>query len=74
MKALALNSTLNRSPDESNTAALAQVVLDALSAKDVETEIVRVADHVVEPGVVSEPVAEDDEWPSLPRRSSPPTS
>ena len=39
MKALALNCTLKRSPDESNTAALAQVVLDALSANDVETEM-----------------------------------
>jgi multimeric flavodoxin WrbA len=65
MKALALNCTLKRSPDESNTAALAQVVLDALSANDVETDMVRVADHVVEPGVVSEPVTADDEWPSL---------
>jgi multimeric flavodoxin WrbA len=65
MKALALNCTLKRSPSESNTAALAQVVLDALSADDVETEMVRVADHVVEPGVVSEPVTDGDEWPAL---------
>jgi multimeric flavodoxin WrbA len=65
MKALALNCTLKRSPDESNTAALAQVVLDALAAKGVETEIVRVADHTVEPGVVSEAVTDEDEWPAL---------
>jgi hypothetical protein len=32
IKALALNCTLERSPDKSNTAALAQVVLDALAA------------------------------------------
>jgi multimeric flavodoxin WrbA len=65
MKALALNCTLKRSPDESNTAALAQVVLDALAAHGVETEMVRVADRVVEPGVVSEPVTDRDEWPAL---------
>jgi len=65
MKALALNCTLKRSPDQSNTAALAQVVLDALSGQGVETEMVRVADHVVEPGVVSEAVTDADEWPAL---------
>ena len=65
MRALALNCTLKRSPDESNTAALAQVVLDALAAQGVATEMIRVVDHVVEPGVVSTPVSEADEWPSI---------
>ena len=65
MQALALNCTLKRSPDESNTAALAQVVLDALAGHEVDTELVRVVDHVVEPGVVSEAVTDDDEWPAL---------
>jgi multimeric flavodoxin WrbA len=65
MNALALNCTLKRSPDESNTAALAQVVLDALAANGVATDMIRVADHVVEPGVVSEAVTDADEWPSL---------
>jgi multimeric flavodoxin WrbA len=65
MRALALNCTLKRSPDESNTAALARVVLDTLASEGVETEMIRVADHVVEPGVVSEPVTDADEWPAL---------
>ncbi|MEY2534400.1 MAG: hypothetical protein QOF29_2310 [bacterium] len=65
MKALALNCTLKRSPEDSNTAALARVVLDALGERGVETELVRVVDHVVEPGVVSEAVGESDEWPAL---------
>jgi multimeric flavodoxin WrbA len=65
MRALALNCTLKRSPAESNTAALAEVVLDALAEHGVETELVRVVDHVVEPGVVSEAVSADDEWPML---------
>jgi multimeric flavodoxin WrbA len=65
MRALALNCTLKRSPEESNTAALARVVLDTLASRGVETELVRVVDHVVEPGVVSEAVSDADEWPSL---------
>ena len=65
MRALALNCTLKRSPDESNTAALTRVVLDALAKLGVETELVRVVDRVVEPGVVSEAVSDADEWPAL---------
>jgi len=65
LRALALNCTLKRSPDESNTAALTRVVLAALAERGVETELVRVVDHVVEPGVVSEAVSEADEWPAL---------
>ena len=65
MRALALNCTLKRSPEASSTAALAQVVLDALAERGVETEMIRVADHVVEPGVVSTAVSEADEWPAL---------
>jgi multimeric flavodoxin WrbA len=65
MKALALNCTLKRSPEESNTAALARVVLDTLASEGVETELVRVVDRVVEPGVVSEAVSDADQWPEL---------
>ena len=65
MKALALNCTLKRSPDDSNTGALLRVVLEALEQRGVETETIRVVDHVVEPGVVSEPVTDADEWPAI---------
>ena len=65
LRALALNCTLKRSPDESSTAALAQVVLDALAEGGVETEMIRVVDHVVDPGVVSTAVSDADEWPAL---------
>ena len=58
MKALALNCTLKRSPDDSNTAALARVVLEALNERGVATEMIRVVDHGVEPGVVSEAVTD----------------
>ena len=68
MRALALNCTLKRAPDTSNTEALAQVVLDALAEQGVETEMQRVVDYVVEPGVVSEAVTDADEWPILHER------
>jgi multimeric flavodoxin WrbA len=50
MRALALNCTLKRSPETSNSAGLAQVVLDALEKRGVETEMLRVTDYVVDPG------------------------
>ena len=53
MRALALNCTLKRSPEDSNTAALARVVLEALNERGVATEMIRVVDPVVESGVVS---------------------
>ena len=65
MRALALNCTLKPSPEPSSTAALAQVVLDALEERGVETDMIRVVDHVVDPGVVSTAVTEADTWPAL---------
>jgi multimeric flavodoxin WrbA len=65
VRALALNCTLKRSPQDSNTAALTRVVLDALQQRGVETAMVRVVDHVVEPGVVSEELSSADQWPAL---------
>ena len=64
MKALALNCTLKPSPAVSNTEALARVVLDALEQQDVDTEIVRVVDHDVKPGVSSDEGG-GDEWPAI---------
>ncbi len=65
MRALALNATLKPSPDTSNTEALTKVVLDALTAQAVECEIVRLVDHDIGPGVVSEAVHDSDEWPAI---------
>jgi multimeric flavodoxin WrbA len=64
MKALVLNCTLKPSPATSNTEALAGVVIDALSGADVETEIVRVVDHDVRPGVSSDE-GDGDDWPGI---------
>ena len=41
MRATILNCTVKRSPAESNTEALARVVIDALEREAVETQLVR---------------------------------
>jgi len=64
MKAIVLNCTLNRSPAVSNTEALAQVVIDVLEQHGVETELIRVVDREVKPGVSSDE-GEGDEWPAI---------
>jgi multimeric flavodoxin WrbA len=65
MRALALNGTLKPSPDTSNTEALTNVVLDALRERDVECELIRLADLQIAPGVVSEAVRPGDQWPEI---------
>ena len=68
MKAICLNCTLKRSPEASSSGSLADVVLSALRDEGVETEMIRLADHQIEPGVVSEAVSDGDEWPSIRER------
>jgi multimeric flavodoxin WrbA len=65
MKALFLNGTLKPSPQESNTGALAQFVGDRLAEHGVEIEHVRLVDHDIAPGVVSEAVRPGDGWPPI---------
>src|SRR5258708_3524181 len=55
MRALCLVCTLKRSPEPSNAESLADVVLEALRGEDVETETIRLADHRIDPRVVSRP-------------------
>ncbi|HEY1539048.1 MAG TPA: flavodoxin family protein [Solirubrobacteraceae bacterium] len=68
MRAICLNGTLKRSPEESSTASLSDVVLAALREEGVETDTIRLVDHTIEPGVVSEAVTQADEWPALRER------
>ncbi|MFH8801209.1 flavodoxin family protein [Streptomyces sp. NPDC017936] len=66
MKALVINCTLKKSPEPSNTAALAQVVGDWLAENGgVEVEYVRAVDLDIHPGVVSEAVTAGDDWPAV---------
>jgi multimeric flavodoxin WrbA len=68
MRAICLNCTLKRSPEESSTASLSDVVMSALRDEGVKTETIRLVDHRIEPGVVSEAVVEGDEWPQIRER------
>jgi multimeric flavodoxin WrbA len=64
MRATILNCTLKPSPSESNTEALARVVIDALERQGVDTHFVRVVDHDVKPGVTNDE-GDGDEWPQI---------
>ncbi|WP_293824920.1 flavodoxin family protein [uncultured Brevundimonas sp.] len=64
MKALILNCTLKPSPETSSTQALAQVVIDELRAGGVETELVRLVDLNIKPGVKTDQ-GEGDDWPRV---------
>lgn len=67
MNAIVLNCTLKPSPESSNTEKLAGEVIAELERRGVGTEIVRVVDHDVAPGVetVLGPVHPGDEWPAI---------
>ena len=68
MHATCLVCTLKRSPEPSNAESLAEVVLGALRKEGVTTDTVRLADHQIDPGVVSEKVSDGDEWPEIRER------
>ncbi len=74
MKAICLNCTLKPSPEPSSTASLADVVMSALRSEGVATDDVRLVDHQIDPGVVSEAVTDGDEWPAIRERLLAPTS
>jgi multimeric flavodoxin WrbA len=67
LNAMVLNCTLKPSPAESNTEALARVVMDALAERGATVDIARVVDHDVKPGVSSDE-GNGDEWPALRER------
>lgn len=64
MRATVLNCSLKPSDQESNTQALADVVIDALKKADVEVNVYRIADRSVPPGVETD-LGEGDEWPEV---------
>ncbi len=68
MKAICLNCTLKRSPEPSSGGSLADVVMSALRDEGVEVDTIRLADHTIEPGVVSEAITDADEWPAIRER------
>ncbi|MFC8923076.1 flavodoxin family protein [Cellulosimicrobium sp. NPDC057127] len=64
MKALFVSCTLKKSPEPSNTETLGRVVAESLQDRGVEVEHVRLVDHDVPPGVVTD-LGEGDGWPAI---------
>lgn len=64
MQAVILNCTLKPSPSTSNTEALAWAVIDELERQGVVTELIRIVDKHVPPGVATK-VSDDDDWPAI---------
>ena len=68
MRAIALNCTLKRGGGESSTDRMIALVGKYLAAEGVErTDTVRIADHLVHPGVKSDE-GDGDEWPAIRQR------
>ena len=64
LKAVLLNCTLKRSPEVSNTEALARKVIAWFDRMEVESEIIRIVDYAVSTGVSSDE-GDGDEWPRI---------
>ena len=64
LRAVFLNCTLKPSPAVSNTEALISRVIAWFDRYDVESEIIRVVDYDVKPGVSSDE-GDGDEWPVI---------
>ena len=66
IKALAFNSTLksSSSSESSSTGKLLELISKEFEKYSVETEVVRLADHDIKPGVTSDE-GEGDAWPAL---------
>jgi len=64
--ALFLNSTLKEGPEVSNTEALCNLLIGRLKTHepDIDTEIVRVVDYNVKPGIGNDG-GDGDEWPQI---------
>jgi multimeric flavodoxin WrbA len=67
LSAVVVNCTLKPSPAESNTEALAAVVVEALEENGVAVEVHRALDFDIRPGVTSDE-GDGDEWPRLRER------
>lgn len=66
-RALALTCSLKPSPAESSSALLAEQVLAALAEHGCSTELIRLVDHDIRPGVRPD-MGDGDEWPGIRRR------
>jgi multimeric flavodoxin WrbA len=67
LSAFALNCTLKGSPEESSCGLMISHLASSLERFGVTTEVARVADHHIPPGVSADE-GDGDEWPSLRER------
>jgi len=69
LKAIAFNSTLksSKAQNESSTDRMLELIVAELGKFEVETEIIRLADYNIKPGVTSDE-GEGDDWPALRQR------
>lgn len=67
MKAVFLLGTLKWSPEFSHTDVLSRYLADHLERMNVESDIIRLADYHIEPGIETK-VAKPDDWPELLKR------
>ena len=67
LKALYLSCTLKPSPEPSNTEALAQVLITEMANHGVESEMVRLVNLDIKPGVKSD-MGPGDDWPAVRER------
>jgi len=66
LKALAFNGTLksSNSSEESSTGKLIQLIAEEFKKYGIETEMIRLADHNIKPGVTSDE-GDGDAWPEI---------
>ena len=64
MKALLLSCTLKPSPEKSNTEALAQIAIDQMKVDGVDSELIRLVDLDIKPGVKTDQ-GDGDDWPGV---------
>ncbi|WP_373514479.1 flavodoxin family protein [Persicitalea sp.] len=70
LKAVYVNCTLKKSPAESHTAGLMEVSRRIMEAEGVKTELIRLVDYDIAPGVQPDMTKEDesiksDDWPEV---------
>ena len=68
LRALFINCTLKRSPEVSNTDALAEIAIGIMERNGVTCEVVRAVDHEIATGVypdMTEHGWERDDWPAI---------
>ena len=68
LRALFVNCTLKRSPEASNTQALAEIAIAIMRANGVAVDVIRAVDHDIATGVQPDMTAHGwarDDWPAL---------